>query len=126
MNNERYKVLLENRTQSSREFDRLIVYLSAGGLGLTVAFTNDLIDLEHAHDKWLLLSTWIGFTIALFANLISQLTSTMSMDLEIEGNMKKSDFYDKFTSILNLASIIMFIGGVVFFLIFTRINFIDG
>lgn len=126
MNDERYKVLLELRNQSSREFDKLIVYLAAGGLGLTVAFTNDLVDLSTAVLKWLLLGTWLAFVLALILNLISQLTSTKTMDLEMEEKECRSDFYNEVTSWLNILSILFLVLGVFFFLIFIAINLIYG
>lgn len=126
MNDERYRTLLELRNQSSREFDRLIVYLAAGGLGLTVAFTDDLINLSTAKFKWLLFGTWTAFIITLVLNLISQLTSTKTMDLEMEEEEFRSDFYNEVTKWLNILSIVFLVVGICFFLIFIALNLIHG
>jgi hypothetical protein len=126
MDEERYKVLLELRNQSSLEFDKLVVYLAAGGLGLTVAFTNDLVDLAIAQCKWLLLATWISFIITLVLNLVSQLTSTKSMDLEMESENSRSDFFDNVTNWLNILSILFLELGICFFFILTGLNLING
>ncbi len=122
----RYNILLDLRNQSSREFDKLIVYLAAGGLTLTVAFTNNLVDLSTAQNKWLLLVGWIAFIITLVLILISQRTSTKSMDLEMEGKEDDSNRYNCITDLLNVLSTISLILGIICFLIFISINLIYG
>lgn len=109
---------LETRRYSGREFDRLIVILSGGGLTLSLSFIEKLTGEINQISKCFLLLTWISFTISLLLILISHLTSMKSIDLEILGQNKKSDKLDWITNILNFFSLGFLILAIIFFIIF--------
>lgn len=119
----REEILSEIRVYSEEEFDKLIVYLSSGGLALTIGFINNLIDLNNSNYNLLLIITWLCFTFSLIVNLLSHRSSLKSIDLELQGYEEKSDSWNTFTVILNKSGLIFFISGVVCFIIFVTINF---
>jgi hypothetical protein len=105
------------REYSSGEFDRLIVYISSGGLVLTISFKDVLNILESSH-KFFILSAWIFFVAALLAILISHKTSIISMDLELDDESEKSDRMDKKTGLFNWFATISLFLGIISFLIY--------
>lgn len=117
-NSKREDFNLETRRYSGREFDRLIVILSGGGLTLSLGFIEKTKDSIDQISKFFLLFTWISFTLSLLLILISHLTSMKSIDLEILGQDKRSDKFDWATNTLNLVSLGFLILAILFFIIF--------
>ncbi len=122
MNKERKEILNSIRDYSEEQFDQLIVYLSGGGLVLTIGFVDDVIKFETSTAQWLLLSTWICFTISMITILFSHRSSLRSIDLELLGKDKKSDFWDTITKFFNWFGLLSFILGVILFLIYVMLN----
>lgn len=122
MDEERKKILTSIRDYSEEQFDQLIVYLSGGGLVLTIGFVNNIIKFETSVAQWLLLTTWICFTISMITILFSHRSSLRSMNLELLGKDKKSDFWDNVTKFLNWFGLLSFILGVILFVIYIILN----
>jgi len=122
LDKDRRKKLLEIRNYSEEQFDKLIIYLSSGGLVLTVGFVNDLIEIDQSNCISLLITTWISFTLSLIINLFSHRTSLRSTDLELKEEDSKSEFWDEVTNFLNWTGLIFFIIGVLSFIIYFLIN----
>lgn len=116
--NKREDFNLETRRYSGREFDRLIVILSGGGLTLSLSFIENINDSFEIISKYFLLSAWISFTLSLLLILISHLTAMKSIDLEILGQNKRSDKFDYITNTLNFLSLLFLILAISFFIIF--------
>lgn len=110
------------RAYSEETFDKLIVYLSSGGLVLTVGFVKDIIKLSDASNKILLYLTWIGFVLALLSNLLSQKTSKITMDSILMGNEQKEKSFTRITEFCNWSSLILFIVSIILFVLFVLIN----
>lgn len=100
----------------------MIVYLSGGGLVLTIGFVGDVIKFETSTAQWLLLTTWICFTTSMITILFSHRSSLKSIDLELIGKDKKSDFWDRITKFLNWVGLLSFILGVILFVIYVMLN----
>jgi hypothetical protein len=115
---------MDLRGEAERQFDRQIVYLSSGGLVFSVGFVKDIIgDNSEPVYKWLLLIVWISFAISLIINLISYVTSRMSIDHELFGREKESDKLNSCTVWLNWISLIALLNGLLFLLLFASANF---
>jgi hypothetical protein len=121
--NKRDDFNLETRKYSGREFDRLIVILSGGGLTLSLGFIEKIEGGILATEKCTLLLTWISFTASLILILISHLTSMKSIDLEILGENLRSDKFDWITNTLNLVSLAFLFLAIVFFILFAYKTF---
>lgn len=112
----------EIRDYAQEQFDKLIVYLSSGGLILTVGFVKDLVNLEEALYMWLLIATWIGFIVSLVLILLSHKSAIKATTLELEGEPEQSDDQDKITNMLNWGAFGFLIFSIIAFVIFTSIN----
>ena len=112
----------EIRDYAQEEFDKLIVYLSSGGLVLTVGFVKDLVDLNTAVWKPLLILSWTGFVASLFLILASHKSAIKSMTLELDNKKEQSDDQDETTSNLNFWSFTSLTIAVILFIVFITIN----
>jgi hypothetical protein len=110
------------RDYAQEEFDKLIVYLSSGGLVLTVGFVKDLVFLSEAGWKTLLILSWSGFIISLILILLSHRSAIKSSTLELDGKENESDEQDQKTERLNLISFVALIIAVIVFVLFISIN----
>ena len=124
-NQENYEYLStvrKMRDYAQEEFDKLIVYLSSGGLVLTVGFVKDLVDLSEVCWKFLLILSWAGFIISLILILLSHRSAIKSSTLELGGKEDESDDQDQKTERLNLFSFIVLIVAIIVFVVFISIN----
>lgn len=112
----------EMRDYAQEEFDKLIVYLSSGGLILTVGFVKDIVELDSAVWKPLMIASWAGFIISLLLILLSHKSAIKSSTLELVGKHAESDDQDEITNRLNKWSFGMLITAIVIFVIFITIN----
>lgn len=114
----------EMRQDNVRQFDKQIVYLSGGGLVLSIGFVKDIIGVDTIPDlKYLLIVSWISFTLSLIANLFAFKTASASINNAMVFDEKLMKIYDKVTSFLNWTSIIALICGLISFIIFVVVNF---
>jgi hypothetical protein len=121
-NNDYLTTIREIRDYAQEEFDKLIVYLSSGGLVLTVGFVKDLVDLSSAFWKFLLILSWSGFIISLILILLSHRSAIKASTLELKGLNDESDDQDHKTERLNFSSFIVLITAVIIFVVFISIN----
>ena len=112
----------KDRNYSSDQFDKQLVYLSAGALVLTIGFVKDLVVITNETSTTLLIISWISFTLSLIAMLLSHRSSVYSMDYELDGKSKKSDDWDLITKFLNWVSTLSLIIGIILFIIFISKN----
>lgn len=122
MDEKRETELLSIRRESEEAFDKLVVYVSGGGLVLTVGFVEKIIKITEAASKTFLLLTWIFFAASLLTVLISHRTSVYSIDLEFWKKEKKSERVDKITHFLNNASFGCLLFAIISFIIFILEN----
>lgn len=112
------------RDYSEDQFDKLMVYLSAGGIVLTIGFVKDIVDLNKAIFIACLFISWFCFPISLLMILLSQRTIVIAIDALSEQKYDKVRRYDKITKFLNWSSMISLVIGILFFVIFACINVI--
>lgn len=58
---EYWQQLNEAYIASSAQFDKQILFLSSGALGLSFAFIKDIVKLNESNHKWLLVLSWAYF-----------------------------------------------------------------
>lgn len=114
--------VLEQRKSAEEEYDKLIVYLAAGGLVLTVGFVKDLTKAAETHQVGWLLGCWITFAAALVVNLASHALARMAADAFLinKSNWEK---LDRLVMRSNWLALILVGLGVTAFLIFVFQNF---
>jgi uncharacterized BrkB/YihY/UPF0761 family membrane protein len=109
----------EGATQS---FDKAIMTLAGGALGVSIAFIHDVAP-KPIH-KWLLGVAWILFAVSLLLILISFLASQraiLDMMRQIDEDVEKVA-RGKATDRLNWTAAGSFVVGVVFLVIFALYN----
>ncbi|KFF03685.1 MULTISPECIES: hypothetical protein [Flavobacterium] len=79
--------------ESSTQFDKQLLFVASGALGLSLAFIKDIVVLSKATNKELLLLSWISFGLVILINVISHYTSLKAINYKIENiNKKRIDF----------------------------------
>ena len=114
--------------RSQAEFDKTLISLSGGALGISLIFITDIVNLGEANDVALLKWSWILWASSLIITLFSFYTSVKSTrkminDLSSENTpVKMSNFWMVLTQILNILSPGAFICGVILFMCFVSTN----
>lgn len=135
-----YKVYLDERKllvdairEGARSFDKAILTLSAGAFGLSLTFIKQIAPTIQPGTICLLITSWVFFGVSILVTLISFLTSQSACKHQIEileAKLAKEDNDTntpaKFTKVLNITSIIMFIIRIVFLSTFAISNLREG
>ena len=127
---DRTKQLYEIRKDAETQFDKLVVYLAAGGLVVSISLVKDIIgEYTSPINKWSLVLSWILFTCSLIVNLISFISARFAVDQAILSQQAKNDRlfntkinFDKVTRILNWSALFFLLLGLVFLVIFSISN----
>lgn len=114
---------LDNRKNSELEYDKLIVYLSGGGLVLTIGFVKDLMQLSKAaHIGWLLLC-WALFALCLLTNLLSYRLAKRAFDSYLrEETGPKHERKKWWVEFANVVCFSLVAGGTLAFVVFVFLN----
>ena len=132
----------ESANYSISRFDVLIISLSTGALGFSISFIKDVSPKTVYNNLYLLKISWVLFSASLILNLLSQVTSYYANKYEIKisksiireekGNNnllnrekveKWKCILDTWTMYLNGVSLLGFILGIIFLIIFTCNNY---
>ncbi len=137
LENEEYKIYLEERKdlikaeQSMYEhFDRAILTLSAGALGISIAFINQIAPNPRVDTRGWILSAWLLFSLSALSTLISFLLSQVAFRKQVEicekvlleDKQKEQNNFSFMTTCCNYLSIILFTLGVASLVIFSYLN----
>ncbi len=125
-----YRGLLTRTEQESQaQFDKTILALSGGGLGLSFTFIKDIVGTEDIVHGGFLLAAWIGWAISSTAVLVSFFTSQLAQRKAIKqldrgrlGMERPCGFYDLITAFLNLCGLVLFVFGLVMMICFLNFN----
>ncbi len=117
--------LVQAHHTASRDYDKALMTLAGGGLGVSIVFIRDVV--PHPHTKWLLGTGWILLALSLLVILIGFLTSQKHLvreigDLDNPPAKQRPDHYGRLTTILNWAACVCFVLGVVCVVIFAVYN----
>jgi len=116
-------VQLEQKAQEA--YDKYLVAMSTGALGLSFVFTRDLVTDGHAIRAELLYCSWIAWALALSFGLASFYVSTLAIRRAIESFDRDGTIESGFDAVvkwLNPASGIAFLLGVAAFIGFAVFN----
>lgn len=117
--------------ESQSDFEKNLVYLSAGALTLSMGFIEKIIPFDKASNKWLLITSWTLLASTLLLNLASHLISVrnstkareeMDSGMEYIKLIERISCRNQIMRILNWISYSLFAFGVLLVVIFCSIN----
>jgi hypothetical protein len=128
--NEFRNSVYETKSKSQDDFEKYINVLASGGLAITIAFFDKIVDIHSAICVFLIVLGWVLLVATLLSNLVSHyLSISYAQNTIDEINEKKYD--DVFTNVkkrntcikfLNGLSIVALIIGIVSIIVFVIIN----
>lgn len=117
--------------ESQSDFEKNLVYLSAGALTLSMGFIEKIIPFDKASNKWLLITSWTLLASTLLLNLASHLISVrnstkareeMDSGMEYAKLIERIGCRNQIMRTLNWISYSLFAIGVLLVVIFCSIN----
>ena len=117
---------LEQKAQE--KYDTTVVYLSSGALGISFAFVDNFIKEGSIQSVGWLIFAWVTWGLSVTMALGSFYTSAQAMrrtikDIDAGKSLTRpGGWYDMVTIVLNLASGMLFLAGVVFLTTFIVVN----
>jgi lysylphosphatidylglycerol synthetase-like protein (DUF2156 family) len=116
-------LLIEAKREAARSFDQTMITLSAGALGLSLTFIQQLAT-KPAQWRALLAFAWVSFGFALVAILVSFILFMYAIDARIRCEERTAQRWDKGARRSNWISLTSFTLGVVTLLLFSVKNFL--
>lgn len=125
-----YRKHLQNAEQKSQEdFDKTVLSLSGGALGISFIFLKDVIGPNPIVQPFLLFSAWVAWGLSTFSVLSSYYLSHLALrkamrqvDDNTIRNQKPGGFYSVCTAALNAMGALLFVAGVFFIVFFANAN----
>lgn len=129
-NKEEYRNLLISTEQKSQEaYDKTILYLSGGALGISFVFMRDIIGENPIILKGCLFGSWICWSLSVTSVLASFYFSRLALRRAIKQldqdkiqSEKPGGWLDCLTGILNFSGGALFLAGLVSIIIFASKN----
>ena len=120
-------VMVEEKSQEA--FDKAVLSLTGGALGISMAFLSDIVGPGPAFGPNLLLVAWICWVLSITSIFWSFYTSRLAHRAALEKVDKGETDYSKlvgipnrFTGALNLIAGILFVFGLTFMGFFVKLN----
>lgn len=124
------EVLVEADHQASLNYDKAVMTLSGGALGISITFLKDIVPVPIASTKTLLYISWIALSVSLASILISYLFSMASLRKTIrqvdDGTIytkPTGGFATRLTEFLRILASVGFLVGVIGFIWFALVNY---
>jgi hypothetical protein len=114
------EVARDNQNKMSDEFDKNLLALSSGALGVSLAFIKDIVPLKDAGFRCALYLSWVSFTLCILVTLMSFRFSMHANAVYMEYLYKyyiedRSEYFNK-QSPWSIANSVCAILGSIFFL----------
>ena len=127
---EQYRATLVKAEQKAEDdFDKTVLTLSGGALGITFAFIKDIIGNKPVVRSELIFYAWLAWGISISAVLLSFYFSSLALRKAIRqvdhGKIYKKrpgGWYDTATAILNAMGGLSFLTGVMLAAMFAHLN----
>lgn len=113
------------------DFEKNIVYISAGTLVLSLTFIEKIVGISGAVNLWTLILSWCLLAFSLITNLISHLISikfNSNVESMVYNNIPpdtvnhKINKYNKTMTFINWFSVGALIGGIIFLILYCSLN----
>ena len=119
-------VLAQQKAQE--DYDKAIVSLSGGGLGVSIMFIKEIVAKNTPKLMEAALASWVFWAISIVAVVVSYYLSYVAMETAIdqfdanETPSQPGGIAARFTILLNFVSGGCFVLGIVFFVFFVKNN----
>lgn len=121
--------LIAAEQKSQEDFDKTVLSLSGGALGISFVFLKDIIGVNHVQEVTLLFISWVAWAFSTFVILASYYLSRLALQKAIKQIDDKTIYqsraggsYALATAILNALGAILFLIGVCFMTAFASTN----
>lgn len=122
---EYWNQLFQTYKESATLFEKNLLYITSGALGISITFLSDIVDLDTACFFYLLISAWSIFTVVILLSLIAHYCSMKSMNHEMKYFLKEKKPKNRFEKWVKKMNVSMIIGlplGLVFLVLFLSLN----
>lgn len=123
------KLLVTAEQRAQEDFDKTVLALSGGALGISFAFVKNIIGDQPAVYSWALLSAWIAWGFSVTCVLASYFVSQIALRhaiKQVDDNkifeQSPGGIYSKITAVLNAFGGLLFLLGVVLMVMFAALN----
>lgn len=124
------KWLVAAEQKSQEDFDKTVLSLSGGGLGISFVFLKDVIGPNPIVNSTFLLAAWIAWALSTFSVLSSYYLSHLALrraisqvDLGTIYKQPPGGAFARWTAILNALGAVLFLAGVCSITVFAGSNF---
>lgn len=125
-NEEYWKSLYEMYKDSSKQFDRNVLYIASGALVLSLNFIKEIVDFNNVQCKPLLVISWLIFVLVIIISLVSHYFSMRAINQKMntidDDNDANSILLNNIVESLNIVMIILLPLALVFLMLFTYLN----
>lgn len=123
------KWLVAAEQKSQEDFDKTVLSLSGGALGISFVFLKDVIGPQSIVLPWFLLAAWLTWAFSTFSVLTSYYLSHLALRRAISQVDKETIYqqppggdFARWTAILNATGAILFLIGVCSITVFAGTN----
>jgi len=125
--------LIAAEQKAQEDFDKTVLSLSGGALGISFAFIKDIVGSGPFVGAPFLLLSWVSWGVSMVAVLLSYFSSHLALRWAIKQvdnkniyNERPGGCYDRITAVLNGLGVLLFIVGVILIICFISQNLLKG
>lgn len=123
------ETLIAAEQKAQEDFDKTVLALSGGALGITFAFIKDIVGDKPIINSDLIFFAWLSWGISVSVVLLSYYFSHLALrkairqvdDAKIHKN-RPGGLFDLITGVLNALGGILFLVGVILAALFAQLN----
>ena len=121
-------ILYDAYFESAKQFDKQILYIASGALGISFSFIKDIVDLKKSICNYILIASWIDLSLVVLLSLLSHYFSKQALNKKIElfyqDNQSEANNLNGVVKFLNISMIMLLVLGVILLVTFVGINII--
>jgi quinol-cytochrome oxidoreductase complex cytochrome b subunit len=120
---------------SSEQFDKNVLYIASGALGISFAFIEKIVELKYAVCKGYLFASWYLFATVIFVSMVSHFVSIRVISWSIRNHVyqdeseevlktytTKQQKQSRWIKSLNLFMMVGLVCGIISFIMFINYN----
>ena len=121
------KYLVDVAQKTAESFDKTILALSGGALGVSIAFVKDIVHKPSVVYAWSLYAAWgcwlLSVSLLLVALYFATLTYQQAVkDFDAGKKVALGGKYGRYLNQANLWAMLLFVVGVLFMMVFAAVN----